>query len=334
MTDVSAPEIAVLLVADSRPMIRKVLRYYAAQEGARRLEIVVTALRGADISQDWLRAQGFRHATVVRTDDPSLARAEKLAMEASTAPLVIFAQAHAYPQPGLIRNILSVHEAGDWTVIGPAMANSNPASATSRAAMQVNYGPWWNLGVRGPRPGGVPGHNSAYRKSALVSLGEDIENVLPAGDQLQVELKKRGHALFYVPEAQMAIVNVSRARSFLADMHRQGRLFAGERRLPWPFWRRLAYAAGSPLIPAVRLSRIVSQAGGAGRTLWSELPALVCGLLVSAAGEFAGYLFGKNAWAESCETSFHRLAYVSERDARADADESTWPHSESTGNGS
>jgi hypothetical protein len=327
MTDVAPPQMAVLLVADSRPMIRKVLRYYGAQEGAEKLEIVVTAIGGADVCENWLREQGFRHVRVVRTDDPSLARAEKRAMEAATAPLVIFAQAHAYPQPGLVRAILAADETGDWTVIGPSMANSNPASATSRAAMQVNYGPWWNLGARGPRPAGVPGHNSAYRRDALLTLGDAIEKVLPAGDQLQVELKKSGHRLFYVPEAQISVVNVSRADFFLADMHRQGRLFAGERRWPWPLWRRLAYAAGSPLIPVVRLSRIVPQAlaAGRGRSLWSELPALVCGLAVSAAGEFAGYLFGKNAWAESCETSFHRVTYVNDRDAREDANESTWP---------
>jgi hypothetical protein len=173
----------------------------------------------------------------------------------------------------------------------------------------------------------VPGHNAAYRRTALLALGEGIEKALPAGDQLQKELTARGHELLYEPAARIQIVNVSRPIWFLEDLCRQGVLFAGERGEHWSLARRLAYAAGAPLIPVVRLARIVSQILATDRlgTSWTQLPAILCGLIANAGGEFVGYVFGKNAWADSCETSFHRLSYVRSEDRRADADESTWP---------
>jgi hypothetical protein len=323
----SSPELAILLVADSKQLIRKTLRYYRAQTDPARLELVVALLDGTDTSADWLRAEGFVNVRIVDAGGGNLARAEMLAVQTATAPFVVFAQAHAYSQPGFVDAILAASKSGPWSVIGPTMENANPGSAVSRAAMQINYGPWYGNVSRGARPAGVPGHNAAYRRTALLALGEGIEKALPAGDQLQKELTARGHELFYEPAACIRIVNVSRLRWFLEDLCRQGVLFASERREHWSLARRLAYAAGAPLIPAVRLARILSQVVTTDRfgTLWTQLPAMLCGLIANAAGEFVGYVFGKNAWADSCETSFHRLSYVRNEDRRADADEGTWP---------
>ena len=327
MNTTPSPELAILLVADSKQLIRKTLRYYRVQTDPERLELVVALLDRTDISTDWLRAEGFVNVRIIDARGGSLARAEMLAVHAATAPFVVFAQAHAYAQPGFVDAILAASESGPWSVIGPTMDNANPKSAISRAAMQINYGPWYGDRSRRPRPTGVPGHNAAYRRTALLALGKGIEKALPAGDQLQKELTARGHELFYEPAARVRIVNVSRLRWFLEDLCRQGVLFAAERREHWPLARRLAYATGAPLIPVVRLARIVSQTMATDRfgALWSQLPAMLCGLIANAAGEFVGYVFGKNAWADSCETSFHRLSYVRNDDRCADADESAWP---------
>jgi hypothetical protein len=321
MNTSSEPELAILLVADSKQLIRKTLRYYRAQTDPQRLELVVAAFNPAEVSREWLRDEGFPNAHVVDAGGTDLARAEMSAVYAASAPLVVFAQAHAYPQPGFVEAILEVSREGSWSVIGPAMANANPASAVSRAAMQINYGPWYENPARGLRPAGVPGHNAAYRRTALLALGDDIEKVLPAGDQLQKELQAHGHELFFEPAACIKIVNVSILRWFLSDLCRQGVLFASERRTHWSPIRRVAYAVGAPLIPVVRLARILSQMLTTKRVsaLWALFLPLLAGLIANAAGEFYGYLFGKNEWAKSCETSFHRLDYVRDEDRRDDA---------------
>jgi hypothetical protein len=166
----------------------------------------------------------------------------------------------------------------------------------------------------------VPGHHSAYLRAALLALGDDLETVLTAGSRLQLELLVRGATLFLESRACIEIVNVSRLRWFCADMYRQGRRFAAERRLGWSLARRLGYAAGTPLIPAVRLSRILGDRTIATRSKggWpAELVALLLGLVVSAAGEMVGYLAGRSSRPDFDDTSFHRLRYVSDADRRA-----------------
>jgi hypothetical protein len=329
----AAPELSILLVADSHEMIRKVLRCYATQGDPRRLEIVVAAYPGAEISESLLRAEGFMHARVIDSGGGDLARAEARAVREATAPYVVFAQGHAYPRHGFVDAILAATAAVRWTVIGPAMANANPGSAVSRAAMRINYGPW-----SGARRGGpvatVPGHNSAYLRDALLALGDDLEKVLPAGARLQVELLARGATLFLESHARIEIVNVSRLRWFCADMYRQGRRFAAERRLGWSLARRLGYAAGAPLVPAVRLARILRERTTATQTDGTspaELAALLLGLVFSAAGEMVGYLAGRSSRADFDETSFHRLRHVNDADRRAQNDESHWPSAGAVG---
>jgi hypothetical protein len=324
MSTAVAAELSILLVADSRQMIRKTLRSYRAGIDPARLEIVVAAFDDSGITEDWLRAEGFVHARVVDAGAGGVARAETRAVRAASAPYVVFAQAHVYPRPGFVDLIAAARESGTWTVIGPSMANANPKSAISRAALRIGYGAWIHGGSRRRAPM-VPGHNSAYDREALLSLGDSLEEALPAGCQLQVELALRGHDIYYEPAACMELVSVSRPWWFLVDQFRQGRRFAGERRLRWSLGRRLAYAAGAPLIPFVRLARIIAQNRRADRPsgLWSELPALFCGLMAGGAGECVGYLIGKNVGENFDETALHRLRYVREEEralANAEAD--------------
>jgi hypothetical protein len=291
-------------------MIRETLRCYAAGIDTARLEIVVATWNGSGISERWLRSEGWVHARITDASG-GMARAERRAIEVATAPLVILAQAHAFPRPGFVEFVFAARRSAAWSVIGPSMANANPTSAASRASLRIGYGHWIHGGARG-RASSVPGHNSVYDRAALLSLGDTLDEVLPAGAQLQLELAMRGHEFLYEPNAVMELVNVSLPRWFLVDMFRQGRRFAGERRLRWSFARRLLYGAATPLIPAVRLARIVAQNRAADRpnALWSELPALACGLLANAVGEGVGYLIGKSMRESFDETSLHRLRYV------------------------
>ena len=319
MTDPAVPELSILLVADSHEMIRKVLRCYANQSDPHRLEVVVATYAGAGISETLLRAEGFVHARVIDSGSGDLARAEARAVRAATASYVVFAQAHAYPRPGFVDAILAATKSERPTVIGPVMANANPRSAVSRAAMRINYGPWCGERRRGPAAT-VPGHNSAYRRDALLALGENLEKVLTAGRRLQVELLDRGASLFLESRACVEIANVSRPWWFCADMYRQGRRFAAERGLGWSLARRLGYAAAAPLIPVVRFARILRDrtssrsAEGGGPV---ELVAVLLGLIASAAGEMIGYVAGRSSRPDFDDTSFHRLRYVSDADRRA-----------------
>jgi hypothetical protein len=192
--------------------------------------------------------------------------------------------------------MLAASTSGSWTVIGPSVANANPRSAFSRAATWVNCGHWMGSPPRGPSDN-VPGHNSAYRREALLALGDGLEDCLEAGWQLQTELCARGGRLFLEPEACIEIVSASRPVRFVVRFFRLGRLVAAQRRRHWALTRRLGYAAGAPLIPLVRLSRIVGDAlrRGPDHAQWQLLPWVVLALVASATGEMIGYLFGGGA---------------------------------------
>jgi hypothetical protein len=62
-----------------------------------------------------------------------------------------------------------------------------------------------------------------------------------------------------------------------------------------------------------------------GRSRVAELAALLLGLVASAAGEMAGYVFGRSGRPDFDDTSFHRLRYVRDADREADADERAPP---------
>jgi hypothetical protein len=71
---------------------------------------------------------------------------------------------------------------------------------------------------------------------------------------------------------------------------------AAQRCRRWPVQKRLAYGAGAPLVPGVRLARLVRDAVRRGfDPPWVALPLIVVGLVASAAGELVGYVVGPGA---------------------------------------
>lgn len=235
---------------------------------------------------------GFPNVRTVRSDGLDRGFAEGMAVRAATSDFVLFAQAQSYPSPGFLDALLhEVHE-GRWAVIGPSVQAANPGTSFAWAALWILYGPWVDVRARGA--GDVPEHNSAYRRSALLSLGSSLEKSLDAGAHLLTELRARGHQSYLLPEACMEIVMPATFSDFVGRIFRQGRQFAGQRRRHWSMLRRLGYAAGSPLIPLVRLARtfaLLSERGHSRAAFFGCL-SLVMGLIAGAAGEFVGYLIG------------------------------------------
>ena len=105
---------------------------------------------------------------------------------------------------------------------------------------------------------------------------------------------------------------MSRPGPWLRERVAAGRDFAGLRSRRWSPLRRAAYALGSPLIPVVRLARVVGQlrARRALGLLPRVLPALAVGLAFSAAGEAAGYAAGRGSPRSLYEMELHKVRYV------------------------
>jgi len=293
VNDAAGPTLSVLLVADSLDAIMPALRSYADGTQTSRLQVVVAAIGGVQIPTTAIAQLGFLDPVVVDGGSGELNVAEARAVRSATAPFVVFAQERAYLRPGAADRLSSACANGNWTIVAPALANANPRTVFSRASMRIKNSRWMDGQPAGPVEN-APGHNTAYRRDALLALGDHLESSLEAGWQLQDELRARGALCYLESSAVIAVVNPEATGPFVRDFRRLGRRFAAQRARRWPTGMRLLFAAGSPLIPLVRLGRVVhtSILQERGTTLWRELPAVVLGLSASAAGEAAGYLFG------------------------------------------
>lgn len=312
---ITPPGLSVVLATDAAATISTTLRHLHAQGDPARIELVIATLAGAVLHRDDPGLRDFPFVRIVHGDDGmNIARAEAQAVAAATAPWVVFAESCAFPRPGFVDAMIGACQSDRWTVVGPAMRNHNPASDASWAAMQINYGRWQDISGGGTRPR-VPGHNSAYRRDALMALGPDLPDLMQSLTAVQDEIRTRGGLLCFDTSAQVEILNITGPGWYVIDQFGKGRQFARMRRRRWPVFRRLVYAAGMPLLPVVRLFRIVMGGGSTCRVRelarGHRCSLLVAGLVAGAAGECLGYLRGGPAGAGFFERNLHRSRYAS-----------------------
>ena len=312
-----SPELSVVLVTDVWATIAKTVEHLRRQTARDRLELVIVAAEGADLAVDEAAVRELGGHQVVRVPEiRSLSWARAPGVRAARSPVVVFAESHCYPDEHWAEALLEAHR-GPWAAVGPQVRNANPHSRLSWVNLILDYGPWL-----GPTPGGeitdLPGHNSAYKKEVLAELDDDLSELLEAETLMHVALRGRGHRLYQEPRAIVYHLNVTRVSAWLQERFQTGRRFGGARGHEWPLWRRVAYAFGSPLIPLVRLPRLLRDRAriGAREELsgWTY-PLLCIALAVSAFGEFVGYLFGSGeSMYELSKIELHKDRFVSSRE--------------------
>jgi hypothetical protein len=153
----------------------------------------------------------------------------------------------------------------------------------------------------------TPSYNAAFRRSVLLEFGDRLDHAITFGDELFLGLKARGHQAYFDPAVAIRHVNLCRLGPWIHERFLAGVLIGGYRSARWSWFRRIAYAAGSPLIALVILSRIQGGVREAARK--EPMPALttmaiVLGAFVKAAGEFRGYLAGTGSSADLIMTRY------------------------------
>ena len=316
----------VVVTPDAYATVAKTIRHLRAQNISTQLELVVVAPSAERLGLDESALQSFRGYKIVEVGHMrSTARARAAGVRAASAPVVALAEDHAFPAPGWAEALLNRHAEG-WAAVGPVMANANPRSATSWANLLIEYAPWLE-GAPGGERAHLPGHNASYKRDLLLAYGERLEAMLDAESVLQWDLRARGHRLYLEPQARTFHQNLSVRASSLPLRFNGGRLFASARAREWPMWRRAMFTTAAPLIPAVRLARILRELFAPGRPrrlLPRVLPALAVGLVFDGAGEMMGYALGPGAsMAKLSDMEFHRERYLAEFDRRAPSAERT-----------
>lgn len=308
------PDLSVVLVTPGGPRaIDKVLRSLHAQTIRGRTEVLVCAVGSEAVDLSAVDAEDFWGVRVLQADGAATtAQARALAIHAARAPVVALAEDHCFPEPEWAERIVEAH-AEDVAVVGPVIVNANPATALSWANLLFEYAPWMHAAAP-HEPEHLPGHNSAYKRAALLAYGEGLGAMLEAETLLHWDLRDRGQRLLHHPGIRTRHVNFSLWPSSIKLRYLCGQAFAGQRAQPWPAWRRAAYAALALPVRARQMLRAL-RAPWADPELRREVlraaPALLFLLGVESLGQAAGYAFGEGrAWERLARIELRRAAFV------------------------
>ena len=311
----SVPAMSVILVTPDRfDTIRETVSYLAQQTDANQLELVIVCPFEEELQYPQEFCSGFAgvHIVALNAEIPNTGIANAAGIQQATAPVIALAEDHCFPEPLWAKALIARHN-GPWAAVGPVFKNANPENSVSDADLLMAYGPWLHPGAEGPMDF-LPGHNSSYKRDALLQFEQRLPDLLANEFNLHSALRAAGHRLYCEPGAIVAHTNFSRWASFVAASYLSAQQFAGSRSTEWTLLKRIVYGAAAPLIPLVRLRRIALQARN-GRfgllRFLASVPALIAGLIISAAGETMGYLLGcGNSRQRLVPYEFHRYRHT------------------------
>lgn len=163
----------VLAAAESYAVIRETIAHLSSQTAAHEIELILVAPSRAGLAVPADEMRPFLSWRVVELSRiESIGSANAAGIRAASAPIVALAEDHCFPEPDWAERLLAAH-AGPWAVVGPVVKNANPRSAVSWADYFIGYGPWaWPCASREAEF--LPGHNSSYKRNALLSYGPEI----------------------------------------------------------------------------------------------------------------------------------------------------------------
>ncbi len=318
MTKVMAELSVIILTPDSYETIRKTIHHLRLQSVKDRMEIIIVAPSRDALAADLSELNQFHQHRIVEVGKiTSIGSAYAAGVQQASASVVVLAEEHSYPQPGWGEALLAAHDQS-FAAVGPVIKNANPNSLVSWADLYIAYGQWLDSNGSGPMEH-LPGHNSSYKRDVLMQYGSALDAMMESESVLHWDLCKRGYQLKMEPAAKTLHTNFGQLSAFLVAQFYNGRQFAASRAIneSWSLPRKSFYSLASPLIPFVRLWRIVRNLKRARQNKYPVmlvLPALISGLMVDAIGQSLGYSFGAgNATQKMVDFEFHRDLYQKKR---------------------
>ena len=324
MKSSSVPQLSVILVTpDQGQALSRTIRSLKNQTIADRLEIVIVAPSAEALALAPPEFVGFAALRMVSIGElHSVGAAYAAGIRAATAPVIVLGEDHSFPHADWAECLVTAH-AQPWAAVGPQVCNANPDSSVATADYLIAYGPWSESAKSGEVEH-LPGHNSSYKRELLLGYGDSLPSMLEAESVLHWQLRRSGHKLYLETAAKTAHVNISRLGSWASAQYHAGRMFAAfrARNEQWSLFRRAAFTLAGPLIPFVRLQRMLRQKNALPihANLFSLLPALWFGLALDGVGQMAGYATGEGKSSEKTfYFEFHRERHLRKSDRRMSA---------------
>lgn len=312
------PKLSVFTIADqSASQCRSVLRELQRQTICSHIEVIlVTPDRegledkefNAFATWQWINLPEIRNSGA----------AKLAAVHAARAPLVTYAEEHSFFDEAWAERLVATHERG-YPVVGFAMENANPKNLVSWAHLYGQFGPAV-APVESGESDFLVGNHVSYRKNLLLEYGDMLEELLQDEGALFLDLRAKGIPMYIAGDAISRHINLSSLKSYITLDYLGQRSFAAIRAKAgnWPWWKRWLYAGAGPLIPAIRLRRILFHIRRTGRQtefLPQILVPISLALLAGAWGEMVGYIFGAGDSAEEkAPIELQREKFISKRD--------------------
>jgi hypothetical protein len=307
------PQLSVVLTTpDHFETIWKTIRYLQQQTICDQIELVIVAPSRAQLNLQTTELACFlRYQVVEMGDVTAIGWANAAGIRRATAPIVVLAEDHCFPDPTWADALVRAHQHA-WVAVGPVLRNANPENLVSWADMLIAYSTWLD-----PAKAGIvshlPGHNSSYKREILLQYGDQLETMMEAESLLHWDLRSRGYQLYLEPTAKVAHTNFAQLSAWINVQFHAGRVFGADRARNWSFFKRLLYVSASPLIPLVRLQRILGELHQRRqyRLMAQVLPMLLLGLGIDGFGQMMGYARGMgDSMYKISEFEFHRDRYT------------------------
>jgi glycosyl transferase family 2 len=318
--DSCAARMSVVLVTPDRyDNIRKTMEHLRAQTVADQLEIVIVAPSAATLNFGAADRTAFDRIRVVEVGEiNSTGKAVASGVREANAPVVTYAEEHAYPDPGWAEALIKAHRQS-WAAIGAMIINANPSNMISWANYFTDFGPFGEHAEAGEMSH-LAWHNTAYKRALLLEYGPELDAMLETEGVLHIDLRARGNRLYLEPAAKTNHVNISLLSSYRKAQFHGARMFAANRARigRWSIYRRVLYTCAMPLITLVRLKRVlrlIVRSGRAHELLPRILPALIVGLVADGFGQLMGYAFGAGDAAQRIVSfQLNRYQHITEQD--------------------
>jgi hypothetical protein len=278
--------------------LRRCLQGLREQHEAPALEIVVPHLPGVRGLDDLARE--FPEVRFLEVADlPPLPRGpyrnhhddlRSRGIRVTTGPLIALLEDHEVPDRHWAARLVAAHAGTSHAGVGGAVENviDRPLS---RAVWLCDFARYLNPLPAGPSPV-ASDVNVAYKRRALEDVSESWTRRFNERT-VHEALIARGHTLALSPEVIVYQRRAGlRAADAVVERFAWGRSYAATRAATWSRARCLLYAAGTAVLPAVLVARIVAAVAARRRVTPALLAALPWTAVLAAAwslGECAGY---------------------------------------------
>lgn len=290
MTTTPSPKLSIVIAAWNGPdALRACLASLGGQAETPGIEVVVAANFDAEAAAGAANISGLQ--VIARGPEATVPRLRAAGIAAARGDIVAVTEDHAVFDARWCAEISKAHESAH-AAIGGSVENAGGQRALDWAVYFYDYGRYMPPNVSG-ETGSLSGFNVSYKRAALDELAPLIQDGFFEAS-VHSELVRRGHRLFLASPAVVFHNKRYRFGAAFAQSFHLARSFAGRRFTG--AGKRLAYAAGSLLLPVLLPVRAAAQVISKRRRrkeLILAMPYLVLLMTSWACGEFCGYLFGE-----------------------------------------